>query len=384
MKLQIEYIPTDDLDPYENNARKHTDDDVNAIVESIKEFGFSDPVGVWGDNIIVEGHGRLIAAKKIGLTEVPVVRLDHMTDVQRRAYALAHNKTAELSSWLDDVLDLELDSIGDEIDMSFFGFDFSGPILPEEFEEDDIPEEAERRTKEGEVWALGDHRLYVGDSTDKEAIESLFNGREADLYVTDPPYNIDYEGSVGKIKNDKQNDKEFREFLFKAFNAADAVLKPGGAFYIWHSGSEVYNFSGACVDNGWIIKEQLVWVKDSFVFGAQDYHWRHEPCLYGWKKGTHIWTGDRKQDTVLEYDKPKKCDLHPTMKPVELIGRQICNNSNEGDLVFDSFLGSGTTLIAAEQSGRKCYGCELDTRFADVILARWEKFTGKKAELIGE
>lgn len=383
-KLNIEYLPIKDLKPYKRNARKHTDSDVATIVASIKEFGFADPIGVWGkDNMIVEGHGRLMAAKKLGMDSVPVIRLDHLTDEQRRAYALAHNKTAEMSEWDVDFLGAELDDILN-IDMSDFGFNLDNldEIFPE-IVEDEIPEDAPSRTKPGDIWALGDHRLAVGDSTDKEFVAKLMNGQKADLYITDPPYNVDYHGNAGTIKNDNMEDTKFRQFLGDAFKAADSVMRKGAVFYIWHADSEGYNFRGACRDTGWQVRECLIWNKNSLVMGRSDYHYKHEPCLYGWKDGaSHLWASDRKQCTVLDYDKPKHNDLHPTMKPVELFAYQISNNTHEGDSVLDSFSGSGTTIMACEQLGRKAYGLELDTHYADVILQRWENFTNKEAKLI--
>ena len=385
--LNIEYLPVDQLTPYEQNARKHQANDVDAIVSSIREFGFDDPIGVWGGhNVIVEGHGRVMAAKKLGMKKVPVIHLDHLTDEQRRAYALAHNRTAELSEWDDVVKNLELANISD-IDMSLFGFDLSALADDGEAVEDeyDIDAPVEARAKLGDIWRLGQHRLMCGDSTSFEDVDKLMDGQLADLLITDPPYNVNYEGSAGKIKNDNQTDAAFRQFLVDAFTTADSVMKPGAVFYIWHADSEGYNFRGACHDIGWQVRQCLIWNKNSLVMGRQDYQWKHEPCLYGWKDGAgHLWASDRRQTTVIDFNKPSKNDVHPTMKPVGLFDYQIKNNTKGGDIVLDLFGGSGTTIMACEQNGRKAYMMELDPHYVDVIIARWEDFTGQTAELLNE
>lgn len=384
MELKIEYVGLDTIEPYETNAREHGKDDVEAIAKSIQEFGFNDPIGVW-HNTIVEGHGRLLAAKKLGLDKVPIIRLDDLTDEQRRAYMLAHNKTAELSSWDMEVLASELKDISD-IDMSEFGFNLDE--LPEDVDiiEDELPDIPEEpKTKRGEVWKLGAHRVMCGDSTNPVDMRVLMGGVEADLYLTDPPYNVDYTGKTKdalKIENDVMSNDNFRQFLQDAFLAAKDVMKPGAAFYIWHADSEGYNFRGACFDVGLTVRECLVWVKNSLVLGRQDYQWQHEPCLYGWTEGTHSWYSDRKQTTVLNFDRPSRNAEHPTMKPVALFDYLIRNSTKKGNVVLDSFGGSGTTIIACEQNGRKGYCMELDPKYVDVIIERWEKLTGKKAVLI--
>ena len=275
--------------------------------------------------------------------------------------------------------------------MSSFGFELSdGGVESEEVSEDDyqgtVPEEP--KAKVGDLYQLGNHRLICGDSTNIDTIESLMGKAKADMLLTDPPYNVDYEGKTKdklKIENDKMQDAAFRQFLCNAFTAADAVMRNGAVFYIWHSDTEGFNFRGACQEVGWKIRECLVWNKNVMVMGRQDYQWKHEPCLYGWKEGaSHLWASDRKQVTVLNFDRPNRNDLHPTMKPVSLLAYQIGNNTHEGDAVLDLFGGSGSTLIAAEQLKRICYMCELDPRYVDVIIDRWEQFTGKKAVLLNE
>lgn len=387
MKLQVEYVDINSISPYERNARAHGKDDVKAIKKSIEEFGFNDPIGVW-NNQIVEGHGRLLAAKELGMEQVPIIRLDELTDEQRKAYALAHNKTAELSDWDFDMLAAELQDLND-IDMSAFGFDIDKFVEEQsEIVEDEAPEPPkEPKSKVGEVWALGAHRVMCGDATKPENIEKLLGGVQADLYLTDPPYNVDYTGKTKdalKIENDKKSNDDFRQFLQDSFLAAKQNMKAGAAFYIWHADSEGYNFRGACFDIGWKVRECLVWVKNTLVLGRQDYQWQHEPCLYGWNEGAHSWYSDRKQTTVLKFDKPARNGEHPTMKPVALFDYLIKNSSKAGDIVLDSFGGSGTTIMACEQNGRRGYCMELDPRYVDVIINRWEQFTGQKATKIDD
>lgn len=395
MGLNIEYLNVNDLKPYEKNARKHKGQDVNAIVASIKEFGFNDPIGLWKDNIVIEGHGRLLAAKKLGMDFVPCIRLDHLNDEQRRAYALAHNRTAELSEWDAIIRDEELKGIS-EIDMSAFGFDISELQEDKEIVEDEIPEKAEPRCKHGDVWLLGEHRLMCGDSTSPPDYDKLMNGELADMLITDPPYNValGIGGSVDEarkrhrrtdglvIMNDKMEDGEFYQFLLDFYTMAFANIKEGASYYIWHADNEGLNFRKALKDAGITLRQTLIWNKNSITLGRQDFQWRHEPCLYGWKDGaSHRWFSDRSQPTVLDFNRPTKSELHPTMKPVELFAYQIECSSQTGEIVLDPFGGSGTTIIACEQLGRKCRSMELDARYCDVIIQRWENFTGRKAEL---
>ena len=391
-EMKIEYISVDALKPYEKNARKHGKDDLQTIVESIKAFGFRDPIGIWGKkNIIVEGHGRLLAAKQLGMETVPCIRLDDMTDEQRRAYTLAHNQTTDNSSFDFDILNEELadlDALDLDFDMADFGFDMSFRDEENEAVDDDydvvVPEEA--KTKPGDVWQLGRHRLICGDATDINDIEKLMDGQKADLFLTDPPYNVAYEGKTKdklKITNDSMEDTAFREFLASAFEAAKQNMKAGAAFYIWHADSEGYNFRGAIHDVGMTVRQCLIWVKNVMVMGRQDYQWKHEPCLYGWNNGgSHAWYSDRKQTTVLNFDRPTRNKEHPTMKPVPLFAYLIENSSKQDDIVLDTFAGSGTTIIACEQLGRSGYCSELDPKYCDVIIDRWEKFTGEKAVLL--
>ena len=392
--MQIEQIQLEALIPYINNSRTHSDEQVAQIAASIKEFGFNNPILVDKDNSIIAGHGRLQAARKLGLTEVPCVRLEHLTETQRKAYIIADNRLALNAGWDNELLTIELNELlADGFALEILGFDSDelksllDPLEPTEglVDEDQVPEVPEEpKTKPGDIYQLGRHRLMCGDSTSIDDLEKLCNGQQVDMWLTDPPYNVAYEGGTGlTIKNDDMGDDQFRQFLRDAYTAADAVMKHGAVFYIWHADLEGYNFRGAAKDAGWTVRQCLIWEKSSLVMGRQDYHWKHEPCLYGWKDGAgHLWSSDRKQTTILRFDKPRKNGEHPTMKPVELFEYQMLNNTKGGDIVLDSFGGSGTTMIAAEKNGRVGYLMELDPKYCDVIVKRWEDFTGKKAELL--
>lgn len=386
--MDIINIALKDLKPYENNPRKN-DDAVKYVAESIKEFGFKVPIVIDKDNVIVAGHTRYKAAKKLGMTEIPCIIADDLTDEQIKAFRLADNKVAEKAEWDFDLLNTELDDIID-LDMELFGFEDALQDDAEEAVEDEFEVElpAEPKSKLGDIYQLGDNRLMCGDSTVLEDVEKLMGGVQADMLLTDPPYNVNYEGKTKdklKIKNDKMDNDNFRQFLIDAFSNADMVMKPGAVFYIWHADSEGYNFRGACFDIGWTVRQCLIWNKNSMVMGRQDYQWKHEPCLYGWKEGAgHLWASDRKQTTVINFDKPTRNDMHPTMKPIPLFDYQIKNNTKGGDVVLDLFGGSGTTIMACEQNGRRGYSMEYDPRYVDVIVDRWEKFTGAKAVLLNK
>ena len=389
-QIKIEYLNPKSLTPYEKNAKKHPSEQVEHIANSISEFGFKQPLVIDANNVVVIGHGRLMAAKKLGLKEVPCIRADDLSEAQIKALRLADNKTNE-SEWDFDILEDELEELTHDFDMTDFGFEeFDWEDEEPEVKEDDYDIDApvEAMAKMGDVYQLGSHRLMCGDSTSITDVEKLMNGQKADILVTDPPYNVDYQGGTEeklKIKNDNMGDAQFRRFLVDAFTAADTVMKPGAVFYIWHADSEGYNFRGACRDVGWTVRQCLIWNKSSLVMGRQDYQWKHEPCLYGWKDGAgHLWASDRKQTTVMEYNKPSKNDVHPTMKPVGLFDYQIRNNTKGGDIVLDVFGGSGTSIIACEQNGRNCYMMELDPHYVDVIIARWEALTGGKAVRLNE
>ena len=390
MKLKIEYRKVSDLLPYARNARTHSDTQVSQLAASIKEFGFNNPVAIDADGMILCGHGRVMAAQKLHMAEVPTVCLSHLSETQVKAYILADNKLALNAGWDNDMLKVELEDLKDsDFDLNLTGFsdeELKNILVedPTEVQEDNFDGEPPEVAKSqlGDIWTMGEHRLMCGDSTSENDVKCLMQGELADLLITDPPYNVAYHGGTKDkltILNDKQDSDSFRQFLRDAFSAADSVMKPGGVFYIWHADSEGYNFRGAVHDVGWTVRECLIWVKNSLVLGRQDYQWRHEPCLYGWKDGTHLWASDRKQTTVIEMDRPVRNGVHPTMKPVGLFDYQIKNNTRESDVVLDLFGGSGTTLIACEQNGRKSRLMELDPKYVDVIVNRWQELTGKEA-----
>jgi site-specific DNA-methyltransferase (adenine-specific) len=393
---KLELWPVDRLVPYERNARTHSPEQIAQIAASIQEFGFTNPILVANDDGIIAGHGRLAAAKALGLKEVPVVVLDHLTPTQRRAYVLADNKLALNAGWDVDMLAAEIEGLQLlEFDLSLLGWsdDELAELMPEveelppeDTDEESVPEPpADPVSKPGDVWLLGKHRVMCGDSTSIEAVEQLMDGGKADLLLTYPPYNVAYEGGTSEkltIQNDDMSDEDFRQFLRDVYSSADAVMKPGAVFYIWHADSEGYNFRGAARDVGWQVRQCLIWKKSSLVLGRQDYQWKHEPCLYGWKEGAgHFWGSDRSQTTVLEFDKPSRNGEHPTMKPVELFQYQLENSTKRGGVVLDLFGGSGTTAIAAHKAGRQARLMELDPRYCDVIVRRWQEFTGKTATL---
>jgi len=383
--MDIKNVPISQLIPYANNPRKNQNA-VDNVAASIKEFGFKVPIVVDREKVIVAGHTRLLAAQKLGLEEVPCIIADDLTDAQIKAFRLADNKVSELAEWDMEKLSIELEMI--DFDMSEFGFETINDLADVKEDDYEVELPKEPKSKVGDIYQLGRHRLLCGDSTDSANLALLMDGHRADLYLTDPPYNVSYEGKTKEaltIQNDSMADNKFKQFLIDAFKAADGVMKPGAVFYIWHADSEGYNFRGACFDIGWQVRQCLIWNKNTMVMGRQDYHWKHEPCLYGWKSGSsHLWASDRKQTTILNYERPSRNAEHPTMKPILLFDYLIKNNTKEGDIVLDTFAGSGTTIIACEQNGREAYCCELDPKYIDVIINRWELFTGDKAVLLNE
>lgn len=416
-----------EIKPYEKNPRKN-DQAVDAVAESIKQFGFKVPIVIDKNGIIVTGHTRYKAAKKLGLAEVPCIVAGDLNDAQIKAYRLADNKVAEIAEWDEELLWNELQELADmDVSMDVFGFE------PFDIEDDDVeaeedyyePELPEQpRAKRGDIYQLGSHRLMCGDCTDENDVDALTEGEEMDLCVTDPPYNVNYgdkasmledydkgHRNTNHILNDHMENNEFYNFLYDFYTQMLRSLKAGGAFYIWHAESEGVNFRVALQDAGGQVRQCLIWNKNALVLSRQDYHWKHEPCLYGWKDGAgHYFIDDRSQTTVFEDKidvdkltkeemkqilkdifedkvsttvmneaKPTVNDLHPTMKPIKLIARLVKNSSRKGEKVIDFFGGSGSTLIACEQLGRSCYMMELDEKYCDVIIDRWEQLTGEKA-----
>lgn len=374
--------PINEVIPYEKNPRIN-DNAVPAVVKSIEEFGFKVPIVIDKNGTIVTGHTRLKAAKKLGMKTVPCIVADDLTPEQIKAFRLADNKVAEAAEWDMELLNEELDGIID-IDMSDFNFgDITDSPSSEDVVEDDdenIGLPSEPKTRLGDLWTIGRHKLMCGDATSGDVLKRLMGGDKVDMYLTDPPYNVAYEGKTEDkltIQNDSMEDSAFYQFLVDSFVAADSVMNEGAAFYVWHVDSEGYNFRGACRAVEWELRECLIWNKNTMVLGRQDYQWKHEPCLYGWKGGAaHNWYSDRKQTTVIDMNKPNRNAEHPTMKPVQLFAYLIENSSKPGDIILDSFCGSGTTLIACEQMGRVARVLELDPKYCDVIIKRYINLVG--------
>jgi site-specific DNA-methyltransferase (adenine-specific) len=386
-------VAVEDLVPYALNSRTHSDEQVAQLAASIREFGFTNPILIDEANNLIAGHGRVLAARKAKMENIPAVVVTGLDDRRRRALVIADNKLALNAGWDEEALRVELEDLaGDFGELMGFSEDELVELLKSDegteglTDEDAVPDAPEQPvTVEGDVWALGRHRLMCGDSTSVDHLERLCEGQLVDMWLTDPPYNVAYEGGTKEkltIQNDSMSNDSFRQFLRDSYTAADAVMKKGATFYIWHADLEGYNFRGAASDIGWQIRQCLIWKKSSLVMGRQDYHWMHEPCLYGWKDGAaHLWAADRKQTTILEFNKPLRNGEHPTMKPVELFEYQMLNNTKGSDLVLDSFAGSGTTAIACEKHGRMARLMELDPKYCDVIIKRWQEFTGEQATL---
>jgi DNA modification methylase len=375
-----------DLIPYDKNPRKN-DEAVKYVKASIEQFGFKVPIVIDADGVIVAGHTRLKAAKELGMKEVPCIVADDLNEEQIKAFRLADNMTASKSEWDVELLNTELLDLEANFDMSDFGFEIyspTGEVSDDDFDADAVADAiTEPVTKLGDVWALGRHRLICGDSTKKETYDVLMNEKKANLCVTDPPYNVNYEGAAGKIKNDHMANDAFYQFLLDAFINIEEVLADDASIYVFHADTEGFNFRKAFSDAGFYLSGCCIWKKNSLVLGRSPYQWQHEPVLFGWKKkGKHQWYTGRKETTIWEFDKPKRNRDHPTMKPIPLLAYPILNSSMTNTIVLDPFGGSGSTLIACEQSDRICYTAELDEKFCDVIVKRWELLTGGKAELL--
>lgn len=383
---EMQLVPITKLVPYVNNARTHSPEQINKLRSSLREFGFINPVIIDRDFGVIAGHGRILAAKEEGITEVPCVFADHLTEAQKKAYIIADNRMAMDAGWDEELLRVEIEALqADAFDLSLTGFDEKE--LSDLFKDDadvqeddfDVDAELEKPTfsKSGDVWTLGRHRLICGDSTKAETFEILMQGRKANLVVTDPPYNVNYEGTAGKIKNDNLADEKFYQFLFDAFSNIEKVMADDASIYVFHADTEGLNFRKAFSDAGFYLSGCCIWKKPSLVLGRSPYQWQHEPCLYGWKKsGKHQWYADRKQTTIWEFEKTKKNTDHPTMKPIPLLAYPIQNSSMSNTLILDPFGGSGSTLIACEQTDRSCYTIELDEKYCDVIVKRYIEQVG--------
>ena len=394
-KTKWKSVNIDKLIPYVNNARTHSKEQINKLRSSLREFGFINPVIIDSKYNVIAGHGRILAAREEGITEIPCVLVDYLTEAQKKAYILADNRFALDAGWDEDLLRVEIEALqAEDYDVLLTGFDpaeidelFS---IPEEDIKDDnfdVDEELSKPTisKQGDIWYLGNHRLAVGDSTKAETYNKLMDGKKANLVVTDPPYNVNYEGTAGKIKNDNLEDSKFYQFLLDAFKCAESVMADDASIYVFHADTEGLNFRKAFNDAGFYLSGCCIWEKPSLVLGRSPYQWQHEPVLYGWKKkGKHQWYASRKETTIWKYDKPKKNTDHPTMKPIPLLAYPIMNSSLSNCIVLDMFGGSGSTLIACEQTNRICYTIELDEKYADVIVKRYIEQVGSSDNVFVE
>lgn len=377
-----------ELIPYARNARKHSKEQIAQIAASIKEFGFLSPVIIAKDNTILCGHGRFFAAQKLGLTKVPCIKEEYLTEAQRKAYILADNKLTLNSEWDEDMLTVELSDLqGEGYDLSLTGF--SEKEISDLFAEEngeaakddgyDLTKALEKASfvQKGDIWKVGRHSLMCGDATSEKDVSALLDGAKANLVLTDPPYNVSFKSSSGlSIQNDSMKNDDFYNFLFAAFKNLTVHLEKGAAAYVFHADTEGLNFRKAFADAGFHLAGCCIWVKDSLVLGRSDYQWQHEPVLYGFlQNGKHFWFSDRKQTTVWNFARPKKNANHPTSKPLDLLSYPIKNSSKENDIVIDTFGGSGSTLMACEQMNRTCYTMELDEKYASVILRRYAEYT---------
>lgn len=387
----MEMVAVDKLVPYVNNARTHSPEQVNKLRSSLREFGFINPVIIDKDYGVIAGHGRLMAAKEEGITEVPCVLVDYLTEPQKKAYILADNRFAQDAGWDEELLRIEIESLQAEaFDVSFTGFEEQE--IADLFAEDgdtgaedddfDLSDALEKAAfvERGDIWQVGRHRLMCGDATSAEDVAALMDGKKANLIVTDPPYNVAFESSDGlSIKNDKMENSKFYEFLLAAFKNMADNLEKGGAAYVFHADTEGLNFRKAFIDAGFHLSGCCIWVKNSLVLGRSDYQWQHEPVLYGFlQNGKHYWSKNagRSQTTIWNFDKSKKNKNHPTSKPLNLLAYPIGNSSQENAIIIDTFGGSGSTLMTCEQTHRICHTMELDEKYASVILRRYVEDTG--------
>lgn len=387
---EMQLVPVAKLVPYVNNARTHSPEQIKKLRSSLREFGFVNPVIIDREYNVIAGHGRIAAAREEGITEVPCVFADHLTEAQKKAYILADNRMALDAGWDEEMLRVELEGLEElGFDLGLTGFDEKelASLFPtDEAKEDDFDVDAELQkpafTKSGDVWTLGRHKLVCGDSTNPDTYTVLMDGRKANLVITDPPYNVNYEGSAGKIKNDNMAQDKFYEFLLAAFQNMYSCMADDASIYVFHADTEGLNFRRAFADADFYLSGCCIWKKQSLVLGRSPYQWQHEPVLYGWKKnGKHQWYTGRKETTIWEFDKPKKNGDHPTMKPIPLLAYPIGNSSMANSVVLDPFGGSGSTLIACEQTDRICCTIELDEKFCDVIVNRYIEQVGKSDDV---
>ena len=386
---EMQLVPLSKLVPYVNNARTHSPEQLTKLRSSLREFGFINPVIIDRDFNVIAGHGRIVAAKGEGITEVPCVFVDYLTEAQKKAYILADNRMALDAGWDEELLRIEIESLqGADFDVSLTGFEEGelADLFAGDGEKDvkddgfDLSAALEKAAfvERGDIWTVGRHRLVCGDATSAEDVAALMDGKKANLIVTDPPYGVSFKSGSGlSIQNDSMKGDEFYTFLYNSFSQMAAHLENGGAAYVFHADTEGLNFRKAFVDAGFHLAGVCIWVKNSLVLGRSDYQWQHEPVLYGFlKNGKHPWYSDRKQTTIWNYDKPKRNKNHPTSKPLDLLGYPICNSSQENAIVLDTFGGSGSTMMACEQTDRICCMMELDEKYASVILRRYVEDTG--------
>ena len=388
---ELQLISVGKLVPYINNARTHSASQIQKLRSSLREFGFINPVIIDREYNIIAGHGRILAAKEEQIEKVPCVFAEHLTEAQKKAYILADNRMALDAGWDEELLAIELAELeGFDFDLALTGFDEKelSSIFDndKDIEDDDFDVEAELQkptiSKQDDLWVLGKHKLYCGDSTKAESYVKVMDSVKANLVITDPPYNVNYEGSAGKIKNDNMDNNSFFEFLLAAFSNLAPNMTEDSSIYVFHADTEGLNFRKAFVDAGFYLSGTCIWKKQSIVLGRSPYQWQHEPVLFGWKKkGKHQWYTGRKESTIWEFDKPKKNGDHPTMKPIPLLAYPIKNSSMTNSVVFDPFGGSGSTLIACEQLDRICHTIELDEKFCDVIVKRYIEQVGTDANV---
>ena len=385
----MQLVPISKLVPYVNNARTHSPEQDMKLRSSLREFGFINPIIIDRDYGIIAGHGRLLAAKEEGITEVPCVFVDYLTEAQKKAYILADNRMAMDAGWDEELLRVEIEALqGEAFDVSLTGFDEKeladlfkdGSDSDAEDDDYDLSAALEKAAfvERGDLWTVGRHRLMCGDATSAEDVATLMDGRKANLILTDPPYGVSFKSSSGlTIQNDSMKDEEFYHFLLASFKNMADHLEKGGAAYVFHADTEGLNFRRAFIDAGFHLAGCCIWVKDSLVLGRSDYQWQHEPVLYGFiQNGKHPWYSDRKQTTIWNFAKPKRNANHPTSKPLDLLGYPIGNSTQENAIVIDTFGGSGSTLMACEQMNRTCCTMELDEKYASVILRRYVDDTG--------